>query len=96
MGENLSGDELRDREIVYANLKLEHKGKVIELNEVVYKNADGYYYHRALLKPFKITERVKVLDVEILARLGFENKNIGFTRAAKSEEQRNKITGAYE
>lgn len=87
---------LKQGEIVYCNLKFKFKKKEYELKEVVYKLTDGLFYNRRLLSPLKIYERVLVYDVEILARLGFENKNLGYTKAKKSNEQRNKITGAYE
>jgi len=87
---------IKQGEIVYCNLKFRFDKKVYELKEIVYKQTDGYYYERRFLEPLKIKEKVRVYDIEILARLGFENKNIGYTKAVKNEEQRNKITGAYE
>ena len=87
---------IKQGEIVYCNLKFRFDKKVYELKEIVYKQTDGFFYNRRLLEPFKIKESVRVFDVEILARLGFENKSLGHTEAVKSNEQRNKITGAYE
>lgn len=87
---------IKQGEIVYCNLKFRFDKKVYELKEIVYKQTDGFFYNRRLLEPLKIKESVRVFDVEILARLGFENKSLGHTEAIKSNEQRNKITGAYE
>ena len=87
---------IKQGEIVYCNLKFRFDKKVYELKEIVYKQTDGFFYNRRLLEPLKIKESVRVFDVEILARLGFENKSLGHTEAVKSNEQRNKITGAYE
>ena len=89
-------DLIKNGEIVYCNLKFKFEGKEHKLNEIVYKQIDGYFYNKRLLQPLKIDEKVKVYDIKILARLGFENKNIGHTKAKMSNEQRNKITGAYE
>lgn len=87
---------IQDKEIVYCNLKFKYKNKVFNLEEVVYKKTDGYYYNRRILDPLNVKEKVLVYDIEIIKRLGFENKSKGFTEVKKSDEQRNKITGAYE
>jgi len=71
-------------EIVYCNLTIIKNGKKNILKEVVYKHKDGYY------KGFE------VVHIDILKRLGFENKSKGFDIAKKSDEKRNNITGAYE
>ena len=90
-------DLIKQGEIVYCNLKFIFDKKEYKLKEVVYKQEDGFFYNRRLLQPLKIDEKVRVYDVEILARLGFENKNIGYTKAVKNDNNtRNKITGAYE
>ena len=90
-------DLIKQGEIVYCNLKFMFDKKEYKLKEVVYKQEDGFFYNRRLLQPLKIDEKVRVYDVEILARLGFENKNIGYTKAVKNDNNtRNKITGAYE
>jgi len=87
---------IKQGEIVYCNLKFRYDKKEYELKEVVYKQENGFFYNRRLMQPLKIDDEVRVYDIEILARLGFENKNIGYTKAIKNNEQRNKITGAYE
>ena len=54
------------------------------------------FYNRKHLQELKIKEPVKVEDVKIISRLGFENKSKGFTEVKANTETRNKITGAYE
>jgi len=83
-------------EIVYCNLKFKYKNKVHELSEVVYKKTDGFFYNRRLLEPLSVKEKVMVYDIEIIKRLGFENKSKEFTEVKRNQEQRNKITGTYE
>jgi len=85
-------DRIEIDEIVYCDITIEtkiQKGKKTEtikktLEEVVYKEVDGLYKGN------------KVLDIKVLARLGFANKNLGYTEVKRSEETRNKITGAYD
>ena len=79
------------REIFYCNLTVLHNKKEIVLKEVVYKETDGYYRKKSLF-----ADPVKVLKVDIIKSLGFEVEQSGHTEVKKSDEQRNKITGAYE
>ena len=83
-------------EIVYCNLTIEHKGNKHILKEVVYKNNSELFYKRNHLEKLKIKEAVKVIDVDVISRLGFENKSKEFTEVKANNEKRNKITGAYE
>jgi len=83
-------------EIVFCDLIIIHKGKKHKLEKVVYKNDGNLFYKKTLLDKLKITEPVKVEDIKIISRLGFENKSKGFTEVKGSDETRNKITGAYE
>jgi len=83
-------------EIVFCDLTIIHKGKKHKLKKVVYKNDGDLYYERRLLEKLNIKEPVKVEDIQIISRLGFENKTKGFTEVKGSDEKRNKITGAYE
>ena len=70
-------------EIVHANLVLKEtktvhntKREVLHcLNEVVYKEVDGFFYNSRLMKPLKIDKPLEVVKIEVLARLGFENKS---------------------
>ena len=83
-------------EIVYCNLTIEHKGNKHILKEVVYKNNNELFYKRTHLEKLKIKEAVKVIDVDVISRLGFENKSKEYTEVKANNEKRNKITGAYE
>ena len=87
---------LKLKEIVFCNLTIAHKKKIYELKEVVYKNINGMFYKKNLLSKLNISEPVKVIGVEIISRLGFENKAKGFTEVKANDEKRNKITGTYE
>ena len=62
------------KEIVYCDLTILHNKKKHILRKVVYKNIGGTYYHMQILNEIKIKEQVKVIDVKIIARLGFESK----------------------
>lgn len=79
------------REIFYCNLKVLNDNQVVDVKEVVYKDVDGYYRNMKLFK-----KPVKVLNIDIIKILGFENVTSEFTSVQKSEEKRNNITGAYE
>ena len=83
-------------EIVFCDLTIIHKGNKYLLEKVVYKNDGNLFYKRSYLEKLKIKEPVKVEDVKVISRLGFENKAKGFTEVKGSDEKRNKITGAYE
>jgi len=83
-------------EIVYCNLTIEYKGNKHILKEVVYKNDGKLFYKRNHLEKLKIKEAVKVIDVDVISRLGFENKSKEYTEVKVNNEKRNKITGAYE
>ena len=65
-------------------------------NSVNPNSIDAKLKTEYLLDKLKITEPVKVEDVKVISRLGFVNKAKGFTEVKRSDEQRNKITGAYE
>lgn len=89
-------NELKIGEIVFCDLTIIHKGTKHKLEKVVYKNDGNLFYKRSYLDKLKIKEPVKVEDINIISRLGFENKSKGFTEVKGSDEIRNKITGAYE
>lgn len=72
------------KEIFYCNLVVLKDNKKVNINNVVFKNVDGYYKGN------------KVLDIDVICSLGFENNSSGYTELKKSEEKRNNITGAYE
>jgi hypothetical protein len=75
---------MEKREIFYCNLTVLKNNKKTIINEVVFKNVDGYY------------KGSKVLDIDVICSLGFENLTNEFTEVKKSDEKRNNITGAYE
>ena len=89
-------DKVKLGEIVFCDLIIIHKGTKHKLKKVVYKNDGNLFYNRKHLEDLKIKEPVKVEDVKIISRLGFENKAKGFTEVKANTEIRNKITGAYE
>jgi hypothetical protein len=61
-------------EIVYCNIYGTHNKNQIILREVIYKNnGSGVYNGRELIK-HKITEPIKINRIEVIKRLGFENK----------------------
>jgi hypothetical protein len=60
------------KEIFFCNLTLENKKNKIVLKKVVYKEENGYYKNTRL----GIKEPLKVLKVDVICSLGFENKNV--------------------
>lgn len=71
-------------EIVFCNLTIIKESKKEKINKVVYKEVDGLY------------KGDRVIDIEIISRLGFENRTKGYDIGIRSDEKRNNITGAYE
>ena len=80
------------KEIFYCNLTLQNGKDKIHLKNVVYKYEDGFFKNLRL----GIKEPLKVLKIDIITSLGFENLSNEFTEVKKSNEKRNEITGAYE
>jgi len=72
------------KEILYCNLTVIKDKKQSVLKECVYLDGDIEY------------KGMRVIKVEIIKSLGFSQFNNGFNEIAKSDEKRNKITGAYE
>ena len=78
-------------EIVFCNLTVEeiktqnNKKTIIKhnFNEVVYKYVDGYYFNYKKFAAIKLDKPLKVTNLEVLARLGFENKNVKDLRNKK-------------
>lgn len=92
----MMNDKVELGEIVFCDLTIIHKGNKYKLEEVVYKNNGGLFYKPLYLEKLKIKEPVKVEDVRVISRLGFESKSKEFTQVKASNEKRNKTTGAYE
>lgn len=105
-------DKLEKGEIIYGNITISYKqnkkDKTITLNDEIlarkyecdYPNLDNKLYSGTLRKIDKknkgdITD-MKVIDVKIKARTGFIAIHNGYTEVKRSDEKRNKITGAYE
>jgi|TARA_R110000796_G_scaffold243236_1_gene365712 hypothetical protein len=89
-------DKVELGEIVFCDLTIIHKGTKHKLEKVVYKNDGNLFYKRSYLEKLKIKEPVKVEDIKVISRLGFQKNNKGFTEVKGNDEKRNKITGAYE
>tara|TARA_R110000744_G_scaffold330811_1_gene436272 strand:+ start:31 stop:306 length:276 start_codon:yes stop_codon:yes gene_type:complete len=89
-------DKIELGEIVYCDLTIIHKGVKHKLKKVVYKNNGKLFYKKSHLEKLNIKDSVKVIDVNVISRLGFENKSKEYTEVKANNEKRNKITGAYE
>lgn len=79
------------REIFYCNLRVLYEEEVVIVKEVIYKDVDGYYKDNKLFKT-----PVKVLKIDVIKSLGFENISKEYTSVQKSDEKRNNISGTYE
>lgn len=75
---------MNHKEIFYCDLIILKDKKKVKINKVVFKDINGYYKGN------------KVLEINIICSLGFENKSIGYVEANKSNEKRNNITGSYD
>ena len=80
------------KEIFYCDLTLQNGKNTIKLNKVVYKEENGYFKNIRL----GIKEPLKVINIDVITSLGFENLSNEYTEVKQSNEKRNKITGAYE
>jgi hypothetical protein len=80
------------KEIFYCNLTLQNGKDNMYLKNVVYKYNNGYFKNIRL----GIKEPLKVLKIDIIKSLGFENISNKYYEVKKSNEKRNNITGAYE
>jgi hypothetical protein len=80
------------KEIFYCNLTLQKEKEILYLKNVVYKETNGYFKNIRL----GVKEPLKVLKVEVIKSLGFENLSNEYDEVKKSDEKRNNITGAYE
>tara|TARA_R110000868_G_C10395701_1_gene720788 strand:+ start:48 stop:332 length:285 start_codon:yes stop_codon:yes gene_type:complete len=89
-------NEVKKGEIVFCDLTIIYKGIKHNLEKVVYKNDGKLFYNKNHLSKLNIKEPVKVEDIKVISRLGFENKTKEFTEVKANTEIRNKITGTYE
>jgi len=69
-------NELAKGEIVLCNLKFKHNRKSYYIKDVVYKYTDGYYRRARVLSKLNIHDKVKIDELEIIRRMGFENKSL--------------------
>jgi hypothetical protein len=83
---------MKRKEIFYCNLTLQNGKDKLYLKNVVYKETDGYFKNIRL----GVKEPLKVLKVEVIKSLGFENLSNEYDEVKKSDEKRNNITGAYD
>jgi hypothetical protein len=90
-------EDLQIGEIVYCDLIIIHKKKEYKIKNVIYKNdQSGLFNKKKYLDRLNIQNSAEIKSINILCRLGFESKTKGYTEVLKSQENRNKITGAYE
>jgi len=81
---------MKKREILFCNIIVLEGKKEIKIDKVVLLEDEIIYKNKKFKEPLKIIKK------EIIKSLGFENLGNGFTKAVKSEEKRNDITGAYD
>ena len=84
--------------IYLINAKFKYKKKEYKLYDVVWKYNEKKIYDRMrILQSMKVKQPVTLYDIQVIKKLGHENKGIlGYVKAKKSDEQRNNTTGAYE
>lgn len=70
--------------IIFADIKVKDKNKIVTLEKVVLKENDKTY------------KGLEVISINKISDLGSVNQSKGFDLGVKSEEKRNNITGAYE
>lgn len=97
---------MKDGQIVLCNLKLRTlSGRLVYLKDIIFskpyeseRNVLIYskIEDRNIICKTKLKEDLFILDIEIIKELGFKHKSNNFTKAIKSDEKRNTITGAYE
>lgn len=87
---------MKGKEIIHANIKITHKKKKITIPGVLILIDDTVYNNKRVLKKYGIKEEVIIEEIEKITSLGFQNITDQSTSFEKSDESRNKITGAYE
>lgn len=95
-------------QIVYCNLKVKtmckkKKEYIIEncIFSHPYEEKRNVLYwsemnDRRLIKQTPFKEDLCILKIDIISYLGFRHKGSGYTEVKKTNENRNKITGAYD
>lgn len=96
--------EIEKDDILFCNLKLKDGFNVVHLKKVVISlhietnrierkgHNMNYFFTKHKLK----SNIVEVLQIDIIKKVGKKQKTKSFTIGKKSDEIRNKITGAYE
>lgn len=96
--------EIEKDDILFCNLKLKDGFNIVELKKVVISfpgetnrierkgHNMNYFFTNHKLK----SNIVEVLQIDIIKKVGKKQKTKSFTIGKKSDEIRNKITGAYE
>ena len=63
------------KEIVYCNLEIEYKDKTYKIPKVVWKNTGiKIFNQKRHLNKLKIKQSATIINLEIIKRLGYENK----------------------
>ena len=75
---------MKTKEIFYCDLIVIKNKKEIKIEKAVWLEGDQFYKRMEIKQVFKIKS------------LGFQSKNVGYSEVKKSDEIRNKISGAYE
>tara|TARA_R110000751_G_scaffold185809_2_gene292235 strand:+ start:128 stop:334 length:207 start_codon:yes stop_codon:yes gene_type:complete len=66
---------MKGKEILYCNLLFTHKKRKCKLTKVVYVEADDkMYFDKRLIREFRIKTPVLIDSVEIIQKLGHQNK----------------------
>ena len=101
-------DTIDKGEIVLCNIEITYKedlkAKSIKLNRVVFSREyisnypilDKNNFITSKIKTKGILSDIKVIDLSVIVRTGYKHNIKGYTKAAKNNEGRNKITGVYE
>ena len=90
--------EMKQDEILFVDAKCKYKGKIIYLDEIVFKyqGTMQYWDYIELKKKRNILEPVELYDIKIKARLGFAQKSKSYRIAIRNEKEvRNVKTGQY-
>tara|TARA_R110002072_G_scaffold292250_2_gene460788 strand:- start:798 stop:1037 length:240 start_codon:yes stop_codon:yes gene_type:complete len=79
---------MKGKEILYCNLLFTDKKRNFKLNKVVYVEADDkMFFDKRLTKEFKIKNPVLIDSVEIIQKLGHQNKKNEIHRKKKQNNK---------
>jgi len=57
--------------IFHCNIKVTDGKRVVDIENVIYKETDGFYSRKRILDKHKLPERVKVLSYDIIKVVGY-------------------------